>query len=78
MKVENINFSLPAELEYRRQKSKVSDRNCRHLKPLKRITILDKALDETIDIMTCSMCHKELDDSDLEKRKQTLLKFKNI
>lgn len=78
IKVENLKFNDPVTTEYRRQKSEVAKRKCRHLKGVEQIRQIDWVLDEVESYIACSVCGKILSPYDIEQREQLLTKFKNI
>ena len=76
IKVDNIKLGKhPAQGEYVRQKREVAMKQCRHLKPLKRITFIDSEHDETIDEFACD-CGRVLSPSEFVTREKLLIKFK--
>ena len=79
--VETIKFTKlknPVDKLYREQKSKVANQQCRHLKGLKRITLLDDKNDEAIDELACSQCGHIMDALDMYKREKLLAKFAKL
>lgn len=75
--VENIKFSLQ-EKEYRRQKTKIANKYCRHLKALERVKITDFDSDTIEEYIACTQCGYIMTKEDLEKRERLLIKFKNL
>ena len=60
---------------YIKQKLDSTSWQCRHLKPLKRITLLDYKNDETIDVEVCPQCDKIMEDEDIKQRNINLKKW---
>ena len=73
--IENIKFDKPANVEFRRQKSKIANKWCRHLVEPKRVEYIDSVNDCTMVELTCPKCKKILTDNEVKQIKLTLKKY---
>lgn len=72
MKVENIKWDTPIKKEW---KKKIDKAPCRHLIPLKTITLYNTEDDQIIDEQACPKCGEIMTPSILEQRRIDLKKF---
>jgi len=82
--MKNNKLNLPkkswsyADKLYLKQKKNGSKGWCRHLHPLRRVTLIDYENDETIEEMACNLCGKIMTQVDIEKREKDLKKFEDL
>jgi hypothetical protein len=75
--LKDLNIKTPKD-EYKKQKTKVANDWCNHLKEIytREGEISNERGSITIKKTFCSQCHKELSENDLKERARLLTKFK--